>query len=58
MEVNPVKNDRIVMRNLSDDLLIETYFKAVSLNLNEDFIYLIRLEIERRSLTDRIKMSS
>lgn len=56
--MNPVKNDRIVMRNLSDDLLIETYFKAVSLNLNEDFIYLIRLEIERRSLTDRIKMSS
>ncbi|WP_078556665.1 sporulation histidine kinase inhibitor Sda [Bacillus alkalicellulosilyticus] len=46
------------MRKLSDDLLIETYFKAVELNLSDDFIYLIKNEIDRRSLADKIKLSS
>ncbi|WP_209122959.1 sporulation histidine kinase inhibitor Sda [Alkalihalobacillus sp. BA299] len=46
------------MKKLSDELLIETYFKAIELKLNEDFIYLIKLEIDRRSLTDKIKLSS
>ncbi|WP_088102553.1 sporulation histidine kinase inhibitor Sda [Halalkalibacter urbisdiaboli] len=46
------------MEKLSDDLLIETYYKAVELNLNHDFIELIRVEINRRSLTDKIKLSS
>lgn len=46
------------MQNLSDELLIETYYKAVELNLNHDFIELIRLEIVNRSLSDKIKLTS
>lgn len=46
------------MKNLSDELLIETYYKAIELNLSRDFIELIRLELNRRSLTDKIKLSS
>ncbi|MCK0471632.1 MULTISPECIES: sporulation histidine kinase inhibitor Sda [Halalkalibacter] len=46
------------MKNLSDELLIETYYKAIELNLSHDFIELIRLELTRRSLTDKIKLSS
>ncbi|UOE95619.1 MULTISPECIES: sporulation histidine kinase inhibitor Sda [Bacillaceae] len=46
------------MKKLSDDLLIETYYKAIELQLSEDFVYLVKLEIDRRSLTDKIKLSS
>ncbi|MCM3712773.1 sporulation histidine kinase inhibitor Sda [Halalkalibacter oceani] len=46
------------MDNLSNELLLETYFKAIDLELNEDFIELIYQEIVKRSLTDKIKMSS
>lgn len=46
------------MRKLSDELLIESYFKARELNLSPDFISLIELEIHRRSLTNRIRVSS
>ncbi|MGE8206167.1 sporulation histidine kinase inhibitor Sda [Heyndrickxia sp. NPDC080065] len=46
------------MRNLSDELLIESYFKAKELKLSRDFIRLIETEIHRRSLTNRMKMSS
>ncbi|WP_096201343.1 sporulation histidine kinase inhibitor Sda [Bacillus sp. FJAT-45350] len=46
------------MKKLSDELLIETYFKAIELNLSKDFIELIRIEIDRRSLGDKIKLSS
>ncbi|WP_100372212.1 sporulation histidine kinase inhibitor Sda [Bacillus sp. FJAT-45037] len=46
------------MRNLSDELLIETYYKAIELDLNADFIELIQLEIRRRSLLNKIKLSS
>lgn len=46
------------MRKLSDDLLIESYFKAKELNLSKDFILLIETEIHRRSLAHRIKVSS
>ncbi|MDT8861443.1 sporulation histidine kinase inhibitor Sda [Alkalihalobacillus sp. MEB130] len=46
------------MQNLSDELLIETYYKAVELNLNHDFIELIQIEIAKRSLSDKIKLSS
>jgi len=38
------------MEFLSDTLLIEAYEKAVALNLNEDFIELIKTEIEKRSI--------
>jgi developmental checkpoint coupling sporulation initiation to replication initiation len=46
------------MRKLSDELLIESYFKARELNLSKDFISLIELEIHRRRLTYKIKVSS
>jgi developmental checkpoint coupling sporulation initiation to replication initiation len=47
-----------VMRKLSDELLIESYFKATQMNLSEDFIELIRVEIKRRSLNHVLKASS
>jgi developmental checkpoint coupling sporulation initiation to replication initiation len=46
------------MRKLSDELLIESYFKARELNLSQEFISLIELEIRRRALTNRIRVSS
>ncbi|WP_081773079.1 MULTISPECIES: sporulation histidine kinase inhibitor Sda [unclassified Bacillus (in: firmicutes)] len=46
------------MRKLSDDLLIESYYKAMELNLSPDFIRLIEKEIHRRSLSNRIRVSS
>ncbi|HLO12762.1 sporulation histidine kinase inhibitor Sda [Neobacillus drentensis] len=46
------------MRKLSDELLIESYFKAKELNLSPDFIGLIESEINRRSLYNKIKLSS
>ncbi|MGV3467339.1 MAG: sporulation histidine kinase inhibitor Sda [Heyndrickxia sp.] len=46
------------MRKLSNELLIESYFKAKELRLSQDFIRLIELEIHRRSLTQKIKISS
>ncbi|MBT2702198.1 sporulation histidine kinase inhibitor Sda [Chryseobacterium sp. ISL-80] len=46
------------MRKLSDELLIESYFKARELNLSYEFIRLIETEIHRRSLSNRIKVSS
>ncbi|PLS01227.1 sporulation histidine kinase inhibitor Sda [Neobacillus cucumis] len=46
------------MRKLSDELLIESYFKARELNLSPEFINLIESEIHRRSLYSKIKKSS
>ena len=46
------------MKELSDKLLIEAYYKAIELNLSKEFILLIESEIKSRSLTDRIKASS
>ncbi|WP_449538385.1 sporulation histidine kinase inhibitor Sda [Ferdinandcohnia sp. Marseille-Q9671] len=43
------------MKKLSDDLLIESYFKAKKLKLSPDFIHLIETEILRRSLGHRIR---
>lgn len=43
------------MHKLSDDLLLESYFKAIKLRLNNDFIRLIETEIHRRSLTEKIR---
>lgn len=42
------------MKHLSDELLIESYFKAKELNLSLEFIELIEKEIQRRSLTHKI----
>ncbi|HZG77395.1 MAG TPA: sporulation histidine kinase inhibitor Sda [Paenibacillus sp.] len=38
------------MRGLSNESLIETYFKAIDLELEQDFIKLLEQEIERRNL--------
>ncbi|MEH7109553.1 MULTISPECIES: sporulation histidine kinase inhibitor Sda [Bacillaceae] len=46
------------MRKLSDELLIESYFKARELKLCPEFIHLIESEIRRRSLSINIKKSS
>lgn len=46
------------MRRLSDELLIESYFKARELKLSPDFIILIENEIHRRSLSKQLKLSS
>jgi developmental checkpoint coupling sporulation initiation to replication initiation len=46
-----------IMRKLSDELLIESYYKAIELKLSHDFIGLIESEIQRRSLSNLIKVS-
>lgn len=46
------------MKKLSNELLIESYFKAKDLKLSKDFIKLIETEIIRRSLGQEIKISS
>ncbi|HLS07614.1 sporulation histidine kinase inhibitor Sda [Lentibacillus sp.] len=46
------------MKYLSDELLLESYYKANELNLSPDFIYLIEKEIYRRNLTDKLKLYS
>ncbi len=43
------------MRKLSDELLIESYYKAIQLNLSPDFIRFIENEIHRRALSRKIK---
>jgi developmental checkpoint coupling sporulation initiation to replication initiation len=45
------------MGKLSDELLIESYYKAIDLKLSLDFISLIESEIEKRSLSNLIKVS-
>lgn len=46
------------LRKLSDELLIESYYKARELNLSPEFIHLIEKEIHRRSLFNKMKISS
>ena len=46
------------MKNLSDELLIESYYKAIELQLSPEFIRLLEQELKRRSLTHKIKASS
>ncbi|MDR7072831.1 sporulation histidine kinase inhibitor Sda [Fictibacillus barbaricus] len=43
------------MEKLSDDLLIESYLKARELQLSQDFILLIKKEIDRRSLHRKLQ---
>jgi len=46
------------LRKLSDELLLESYYKAIELKLSTDFIHLIEKEIKRRSLSHKLKASS
>ncbi|WP_416149284.1 sporulation histidine kinase inhibitor Sda [Salipaludibacillus sp. HK11] len=41
------------LRDLSDDLLMETYEKARELNLSNDFLCLITDEMNRRSIYNK-----
>ncbi len=54
----PAWEQGLKMENLSDELLIETYRKALELKLNQDFIDLIYKELYKRSLHDRVKLTS
>ncbi|SFE28233.1 sporulation histidine kinase inhibitor Sda [Alteribacillus iranensis] len=38
------------MEQLSDDLLVEAYEKAIQLELEDDFVTLIEKELRKRSL--------
>nr|WP_280768813.1 sporulation histidine kinase inhibitor Sda [Salipaludibacillus daqingensis] len=38
------------MRDLSDELLMETFVKAKDLNLADDFVNLIAEELDRRAI--------
>lgn len=42
------------MEKLSDDLLIESYFKARELKLSKEFIKLMEQEIKRRALEVKV----
>ncbi|MCJ8006907.1 sporulation histidine kinase inhibitor Sda [Lederbergia wuyishanensis] len=41
------------MKKLSDELLLESYYKAKNLKLGSDFIQLIESELHRRSLVKK-----
>ncbi|UOQ46313.1 sporulation histidine kinase inhibitor Sda [Halobacillus salinarum] len=43
------------MKQLSDALLVQSYHKAIELNLSEDFIRQIREEIKERSIQHLIE---
>ncbi|WP_018923681.1 sporulation histidine kinase inhibitor Sda [Salsuginibacillus kocurii] len=46
------------MKQLTDDLLIEAYEEAINLRLNKEFIKLLELEMEKRSLSVPMMASS
>ena len=39
------------MKKITDQLLIESYFKAIELNLDKDFILVLEEELKRRGLS-------
>lgn len=43
------------LKNLPDDQLIESYKQAIELNLDLDFIEILRKEIERRNSEKKSK---
>ncbi|WP_226583220.1 sporulation histidine kinase inhibitor Sda [Halobacillus litoralis] len=45
------------MKQLSDSLLIQSYHKAIELNLSEDFITQIKEEIKKRSIQHLLEKS-
>ncbi|WP_339228197.1 sporulation histidine kinase inhibitor Sda [Oceanobacillus sp. FSL K6-2867] len=45
------------MENLSDDLLLESYYTACELKLSPDFLSLFEEEIHKRCLSQKIKRS-
>ncbi|MGD8191626.1 sporulation histidine kinase inhibitor Sda [Brevibacillus ginsengisoli] len=45
------------MRQLTDYLLVDVYQRAISLNLDPDFIELLSVEIKRRKLHESLAHS-
>lgn len=45
------------MKLLNDESLIETYYKALELELEEEFIKLLEKEMERRQLEPYLPVS-
>lgn len=43
------------MRIISDETLLESYFKAIDLNLDSDFLDLLFDEISRRKLNNELE---
>ncbi|UTR07264.1 sporulation histidine kinase inhibitor Sda [Alkalihalobacillus sp. LMS6] len=43
-----------MLQKLSDDLLLETYNRAIHLSLNADFISILKQELQRRGLLKHI----
>lgn len=39
-----------MLSKLSDELLLDSYLRALTLNLSQDFLLLLATEIERRNL--------
>ncbi|PES93501.1 sporulation histidine kinase inhibitor Sda [Priestia megaterium] len=39
------------MKKITDQLLIESYFKAIELDLDKDFILILEEELKRRGLS-------
>jgi developmental checkpoint coupling sporulation initiation to replication initiation len=52
-----ILSGRDIMRILSDQMLIESYEKAIELKLSKEFIALIEKEINRRQLNVHLKIS-
>lgn len=49
-QVKLVKKGNTIMSTLSDELLVESYYKAVELDLEMEFIHLLLAEIHKRQL--------
>ncbi|MET1032469.1 sporulation histidine kinase inhibitor Sda [Domibacillus tundrae] len=46
------------MREQTDQFILEAYKKAIELNLESDFLLLLKEELERRNLTIEEKIAS
>ncbi len=54
---NPkTKGSLVMLQQLSDDLLLEAYDRAIQHCLNADFISIIKQELRRRGLLKHIHM--
>lgn len=42
---------------MPDDLLLDSYHQAISLNLHPHFISLLKLEIRRREITVQVELA-
>jgi len=52
-----LNEEKTVFQNLNDNLLSEAYNKALELNLDKDFLTILKSEIKRRELKKSINFS-